>query len=213
MFTGIVTELGTVTSVYLLSEARESGKQVEVSVSSAWLADLKLGDSIAVSGACMTVVKLGSDRFSFDISPESLRLTAGLDAQGSLVNLEKAMAAGDRFGGHMVTGHVDGLGEVLRFDLVGADWRLLTVRVAPQLARYLAYKGSVVINGVSLTVNQVRDTLQGCEIDIQLIPHTLEHTNLHMLTVGSKVNVEVDLVARYLERMLTNQGTLTIVRT
>jgi riboflavin synthase len=211
MFTGLITELARVYSATPLNLENYGGKRVEVYCSAAWLADVKIGDSIAVSGACMTVTLLDSNRFCFEISPESLRLTTGLDEPGRLVNLEKAMAANDRFGGHMVTGHVDGLGEVLRFDLVGADWRVLTVRVAPQLARYLAYKGSVVINGVSLTVNQVRDTVQGCEIDIQLIPHTLEHTNLHTLVAGAMVNVEIDLVARYLERMLTNQGTLTIV--
>lgn len=212
MFTGIITALGTVTSSRSKNAPGDSGKEVAVSVPVAWLGDVNIGDSIAVSGACMTVTHKGGDRFSFDISPESLRLTRGLDVAGAQVNLEKAMGANDRFGGHMVSGHVDGLGEVLAFEAVGSDWKLLRLRAPPTLARYFAYKGSVVINGVSLTVNQVRDSVNGCDIDIQLIPHTLAHTNLHALKPGALVNLEVDLVARYLERMLTTQGVLSVVR-
>lgn len=212
MFTGIITALGTVVSCKSKNALENAGKEVTVSVTSAWLGDVTPGDSIAVSGACMTVAGKGSDRFSFDISPESLRLTCGLDRVGGLVNLEKAMAANDRFGGHMVSGHVDGLGEVVNFDTVGSDWKLLRVRAPAALGRYLAYKGSVVVNGVSLTVNRVHDNTHGCDIDIQLIPHTLQHTNLHTLAVGAQVNLEVDLVARYLERMLTSHGVLSVVR-
>jgi riboflavin synthase len=205
MFTGIITALGTVASCNVLNTSANAGKQVRVSTPSGWLHDVRAGDSIAVSGACMTVTALAHDAFTFDISPESLRLTVGLDAPGAQVNLEKAMAATDRFGGHIVSGHVDGIGEVVAFDTVGSDWKLLRLRAPAMLARYLAYKGSVAVNGVSLTVNRVADTAGGCEIDIQLIPHTLAHTNLHQLRAGSRVNLEVDLVARYLERMLGAQ--------
>jgi riboflavin synthase len=125
-----------------------------------------------------------------------------------LLNLEKAMSAADRYGGHIVTGHVDGIGHVGAFDTVGDDWKLLRVTVPTTLAKYFAIKGSIVINGVSLTVNQVRDHALGCDVDIQLIPHTLQHTNLHTLHVGSAVNVEVDLIARYLERMLSFENRL-----
>jgi riboflavin synthase len=130
-------------------------------------------------------------------------LTAGLATAESLLNLEKAMSANDRYGGHMVTGHIDGVGHVAAFEDVGDDWKLLRITAPQSLAKYLAVKGSIVVNGVSLTVNSVSDHAAGCDIEIQLIPHTLKHTNLHALSAGAQINLEVDLVARYLERMFS----------
>jgi riboflavin synthase len=162
-----------------------------------------VGDSIALNGACMTVTTLDPSRqeFTIDISAESLDKTAGLAETGAQVNLEKALRAHDRLGGHIVSGHVDGIGSVSRFEPVGESWELRVL--APQsLARFLAYKGSITINGVSLTVNQVEDLPQGAEISINLIPHTVENTALGQLRAGSRVNLEIDTVARYVERML-----------
>lgn len=208
MFTGIITALGTVQQVSPLQQGKpalleEVGARVSVHVPAPWLVDVQLGDSIACSGACMTVVEKSAGTFAFEISPESLRLTTGLVVPQGLINLEKAMSANDRYGGHIVTGHVDGLGVVAAFDDVGTDWKLLRITAPQSLAKYLAIKGSVVVNGVSLTVNQVRDHAKGCDVEMQLIPHTLAHTNLHRLHLGAFVNLEIDLVARYLERMLS----------
>jgi riboflavin synthase len=164
------------------------------------------GDSIALNGACMTVTLLDRERqkFHVDVSAESLDKTAGLDEPGA-VNLEKALRANDRLGGHLVSGHVDGIGRVVHFAPVGESWELRIV--APrELARFLAYKGSITVNGVSLTVNRVSDLpaeqANGCEISINLIPHTLQNTSLGGLSAGRKVNLEIDLIARYVERML-----------
>jgi len=162
-----------------------------------------LGDSIALNGACMTVTTLDlpQQQFTIDISAESLDKTAGLDAVGA-INLEKALRAHDRLGGHLVAGHVDGIGTVSHFAQVGESWELRIL--APKaLGKYLAYKGSITINGVSLTVNRIADQPEGCEASINLIPHTVENTALHTLQVGSRVNLEIDLIARYVERMLT----------
>ena len=150
----------------------------------------------------MTVTTLSPalQQFTIDISAESLSKTAGLDAIGP-INLEKALRANDRLGGHLVSGHVDGLGHVTHFAQVGESWEL-RVLAPPELARFLAYKGSIVINGVSLTVNRIADLPTGCEMSINLIPHTVENTALGHLRVGSSVNLEVDLIARYCERML-----------
>ncbi len=207
MFTGIITALGQIERVTPLGAAASlasgSGARVRVHVPAPWLADVALGDSIACSGACMTVIEKTADHFDFEISPESLRLTTGLATASGLLNLEKAMSANDRYGGHMVTGHIDGVGHVAAFDDVGDDWKLLRITAPQSLAKYLAVKGSIVVNGVSLTVNAVSDHATGCDVEIQLIPHTLKHTNLHTLSAGAQVNLEVDLVARYLERMFS----------
>jgi riboflavin synthase len=162
-----------------------------------------LGDSIALNGACMTVTSfdIAARNFTIDISAESLDKTAGLDTTGP-INLEKALRAHDRLGGHLVSGHVDGIGLVSHFEQVGESWELRVV--APQtLGKYLAYKGSITINGVSLTVNRIADIATGCEVSINLIPHTVENTALHSLQAGTKVNLEIDLIARYVERMMT----------
>ncbi len=148
----------------------------------------------------MTVVAKTDQTFQVDVSRESLNCTAGLDTQGE-VNLEKAVTLSERLGGHLVSGHVDGLGEVKKFEPVGESW-LLVVEAPKTLGRYLAIKGSIVVNGVSLTVNKVADTASGCEFSVNLIPHTVQVTTLKHLKVGAKVNLEVDLIARYVERML-----------
>ena len=160
------------------------------------LGDVKLGDSIACNGICLTVVDLKDKHFCVDVSPETLSCTIGLDAPGA-INLEKALRLADRLGGHLVSGHVDGVGEVIRFDPVG-DNRLLEIRAPESLSRYIARKGSITVNGVSLTTNSV----VGSCFSINLIPHTLDATTLGGLKVGSKVNLEIDLIARYVERML-----------
>ena len=201
MFTGIVTGLGHIV------EARPAanGKHLSVQAPAGYLDDVSAGDSIALNGACMTVTQFdaASSRFGLDISNESLDKTAGLGAPGP-VNLEKALRAHDRLGGHMVSGHVDGIGRVSHFADLGGHWELRIV--APrELARFLAYKGSIAVNGVSLTVNRVVDLVDlddGCEFSINLIPHTLQQTTLGGLTVDARVNLEVDLIARYVERML-----------
>jgi riboflavin synthase len=161
-----------------------------------------LGDSIALNGACMTVTTLEPQalQFTVDVSAESLLKTTGLDTPGP-INLEKALRAHDRLGGHLVSGHVDGLGQVTHFAQVGESWELRVL--APRdLGKYLAYKGSITINGVSLTVNRITDSEAGCEASINLIPHTVENTALGSLKTGSRVNLEIDLIARYVERML-----------
>ena len=160
-----------------------------------------VGDSIALNGACMTATSVDGARFTVDVSRESLSKTAGLDGAGD-VNIETSMALGDKLGGHLVAGHVDGVGEVVRFDPVHESWELV-VRAPRELAKYFAYKGSVAVNGVSLTVNRVDDTPAGCEFSINIIPHTFEVTTLRSLRPGSRVNLEADLIARYVERMLS----------
>ncbi|RYF15977.1 MAG: riboflavin synthase [Comamonadaceae bacterium] len=182
--------------------SQQHGKRLTVTAPAGYLDDVGLGDSIALNGACMTVTSLDASagRFSIDISAESLDKTAGLDRPGP-VNLEKALRAHDRLGGHLVAGHVDGVGSVLKMEPVGESWELRIL--APKaLGKYLAYKGSITVNGVSLTVNAVADTAQGTELSINLIPHTVQNTALHALQSGHRVNLEIDLIARYVERML-----------
>jgi len=202
MFTGIITGVGRITAAQPLGDSAQHGKRLTLQCPAHYLDDVTLGDSIALNGACMTVTTLdvAQQQFTIDISAESLAKTAGLDAAGT-VNLEKALRANDRLGGHLVSGHVDGIGRVTRFEQVGESW-LLQILAPQALAKYLAYKGSIVVNGVSLTVNRVDDLPVGCQMSINLIPHTLQNTALGTLAVGSKVNLEVDLIARYVERML-----------
>ncbi|OGB26479.1 MAG: riboflavin synthase subunit alpha [Burkholderiales bacterium RIFCSPLOWO2_02_FULL_57_36] len=204
MFTGIVAAVGTITSITSLGTQADAGLRLAVDAGGLPLADVAIGDSIALNGACMTVVEKTDTHFAVDISRESLNRTAGLDAPGE-VNLEKALTLADRLGGHMVSGHVDGLGIVRRFAPVGESWELV-IEAPKELAKFLAYKGSVVINGVSLTINRVDDTATGCEFSINLIPHTIEVTTLKHLKFNGKVNLEIDLIARYVERMLSLSG-------
>ena len=203
MFTGIITGVGRIAAVHDLGRSLDHGKRLEISTPAHYLDDVTLGDSIALNGACMTVTSFDTTQniFTIDISAESLDKTALLNVVGTPLNLEKALRANDRLGGHIVSGHVDGVGQVIRFELIGESW-LLQVMAPPSLAKYLAYKGSITVNGVSLTVNQIEDTVTGCLVFINLIPHTIEHTALGSLQTSSPVNLEIDTVARYVERML-----------
>ncbi|QWD64320.1 riboflavin synthase [Polynucleobacter sp. MWH-UH2A] len=200
MFTGIITALGQIKS----AQAKGDGLHLIVEVPSGYLDDVALGDSIAIQGACMTATQFDGNTFALDISRESLNKTVGLDQVGP-VNLEKALRLNDRLGGHLVSGHVDGIGKVVHFAQVSQDtygsW-LLRIEAPKELAPFLAYKGSIVVNGVSLTVNKTEDTTQACIVDINLIPHTLQSTTLGNLKQGDAVNLEVDLIARYVARML-----------
>lgn len=203
MFTGIITGVGRIAAVHDLGPSATHGKRLTIATPEGYLDDVGLGDSIALNGACMTVTGFDPARreFTIDISAESLDKTAGLAAEGARINLEKALRANDRLGGHIVSGHVDGIGRVSRFAPVGESWEL-RVLAPPALARFLAYKGSITVNGVSLTVNSVSDSADGSEISINLIPHTVDHTALGSLQEGAPVNLEIDTVARYVERML-----------
>ncbi len=192
MFSGIVAAVGRITEV----TPRPIGFRLTIDAGRLGLEDVALGDSIACNGVCLTVVDLSDNRFMVDVSGETISCTAGLGAPGT-INLEKALRLSDRLGGHLVSGHVDGVGEVLRFDLVG-DNRLLEIRAPHALSKYIARKGSITVDGCSLTTNEVK----GDDFTINLIPHTLEVTTLNRLQPGSHVNLEVDLIARYTERML-----------
>ncbi len=192
MFSGIVTAIGRITQL----TPRPAGFRLTVEAGALDLSTVALGDSIAHNGVCLTVVEIEGNRYGVDVSPETLACTVGLGAPGP-VNLEKALRLSDVIGGHLVSGHVDGVGEVLRFDPVG-DNRLLEIRAPRDLARFIARKGSITVDGTSLTTN----TVKGTDFTINLIPHTLERTTLNRLSPGARVNLEVDLIARYCERLL-----------
>jgi len=193
MFSGIIADAGHIAE----ASDRDGGLRLVIATSALDLGDVQLGDSIAVNGVCLTVVAHSGDSFTVDVSRETLNCTEGLDAIGAPVNLEKALRLADRLGGHLVSGHVDGVGEVVEFTDLGESWKLV-VRAPQALAGYIAVKGSITINGVSLTVNQVN----GSEFSVNLIPHTLLMTNLKNLRAGSRINLEVDMIARYVERMM-----------
>ncbi len=193
MFSGIVAACGQISAI----DALEDGVRLTVDTAGLDLTDVAIGDSIANNGVCLTVIGINGTLARFDVSRETLNCTTGLDQVGNDVNLEKALRLADRLGGHLVTGHVDGVGEVLRFEPVGESHELI-IRAPASLAAYIARKGSITINGVSLTVNRV----DGTDFSINLIPHTVEVTNLKHLAAGSHVNLEIDLIARYVERML-----------
>lgn len=208
MFTGIIQAIGHIDTVEKLGD----GFRLHIDAGKLDMSDVQLGDSIALQGACMTVVSMTASHFAIDISAESLDKTTGLDQPGH-INLEKALRFNDRLGGHLVSGHVDGMGTVTLFEQVNqvqsdgpqnneGSWHLI-VKAPKSLAKYLAYKGSIVVNGASLTVNKVEDLNDGCLMHINLIPHTLQNTTLQYLKAGSLVNLEVDLIARYVERMLS----------
>ncbi|MFZ2302672.1 MAG: riboflavin synthase [Gallionella sp.] len=193
MFSGIIADVGTIAR----AEDRNGGLRLSVSTKALGMEDIQLGDSIAVNGVCLTVIKKDGNAFTVDVSRETLSCTVGLGAQGAHVNLEKALRLADRLGGHLVSGHVDGVGEVISFIDLEESWTL-TLRAPQALAKYIAVKGSITINGVSLTVNQVN----GAVFNVNLIPHTLLATTLKELRAGVKVNLEIDLIARYVERMM-----------
>jgi riboflavin synthase len=204
MFTGIVTAIGRIVDAQPLDADPRHGSRLTIEAPAAYLDDVQPGDSIALNGACMTVTALDAtaQRFTVDISAESLARTSGWGTGGT-VNLEKALRLSDRLGGHMVSGHVDDVGVVTHFASIGESFEL-RVKAAPELARFIAAKGSITVNGVSLTVNRMTDTPDGCEFSINLIPHTLHTTTLGQLSVGQGVNLEIDLIARYIERMLAS---------
>ncbi|HYT46907.1 MAG TPA: riboflavin synthase [Burkholderiales bacterium] len=182
MFTGIVQAVGKIVRL----------NPLEIDCGTLDLSDVEVGDSVCVQGVCLTVTAITPRGFTTDVSAETLRVTTGFERPGA-VNLEKSLALGDRLGGHLITGHVDGVGEV-----ISRGGGILTFRLPKELSRYVARKGSICVDGVSLTVNRVQDD----RFEVNLIPHTLEVTTLGRLAAGSKVNLEVDLIARYLERML-----------
>ncbi|MBP9800971.1 MAG: riboflavin synthase [Sterolibacterium sp.] len=210
MFTGIVAAIGNIIHLQPLDQ----GLRLTIDAPDLDLNDVALGDSIAHNGVCLTVIEIAGSRYKIDVSRETLNCTTGLDARGE-VNLEKALRLADRLGGHLVSGHVDGLGTVMTFEPVGES-HLLVIRAPQALARYIARKGSIAVNGVSLTTNTVHDVgtnigtstdtgdtrNAGTDFSINLIPHTVTATTLRHLKPGSLVNLEVDLIARYCERML-----------
>jgi len=202
MFAGIVQATGQIAAV----EELGFGRRLVIEAPELGLDDVAIGDSIAVNGACMTVVAKTPRTFSIDVSAESLSKTAGLNGRGE-VNLEKSLRLGDRIDGHLVSGHVDGTGRVYSFEQHGESW-LLVIEAPAHLARFFAYKGSVAVQGVSLTVNRVEDLSRegkpaGCLVWINLIPHTIAVTTLKHLRAGEPVNLEIDMIARYVERMLS----------
>jgi riboflavin synthase len=191
MFTGIIQSIGEI------SQATPIGKDIQLAINTGQLdmTDVQLGDSIAVNGVCLTAIKLGANHFEAHVSRETLSVTVGLN-QPQPVNLEKALRLSDRLGGHLVSGHVDGVGEVVSFEQLGDCWRL-NIRAPHAISKYISVKGSICINGVSLTVNSIVNDI----FSINLIPHTLENTTLKSLADGQHVNIEVDQIARYVERM------------
>ena len=194
MFTGIISAIGE------LAELEPRGGYARLSINAGGLSmsDVQLGDSIACNGTCLTAVELTENGFVADVSVETLTLTTtGNLKPGNRINLEKAMQASDRFGGHIVSGHVDGIGEVVSLHEDARSWRF-RIRAPRELAKYVAHKGSITVDGTSLTVNHV----DGAEFELNIVPHTMTHTIMGDYQVGSKVNLEVDLVARYLERLL-----------
>ncbi len=199
MFTGIVTAIGQIETVTPLGDQR-AGFELTINCGQHFLAEVIPGESIAVQGACLTVVTLKHDCFTAEVSRETLNCTVSLDRPGP-VNLEKALRISDRLGGHWVAGHVDGTGTVLSFAQHGESYHL-QVLAPHHLGRYLTYKGSVTINGVSLTVNTVEDQAQGCAFSVNLIPHTVAVTTLKHLQPNAQVNLETDLLARYTQRLL-----------
>ncbi len=197
MFTGIIQAMGKVREPEKLGD----GVRLTIEAPTLGLEDVKIGDSIAVNGACMTVVAIEGTSFQIEVSAESLSKTTGLDTWG-MVNLEKALRVGDRLDGHIVSGHVDGVGQVEVMEPKAESWHLV-VRAPMKLSPYLAYKGSITVNGVSLTINEVQDTPAGTRVSINLIPHTVEVTTLKHLKPQDWVNLEIDTIARYVERMMS----------
>ncbi len=192
MFTGIVQAVGHILHITPKGE----DVSLEINCEKLEMQDVAIGDSIAVSGVCLTVISFDNQCFVVHVSKETLNCTVGLDTT-KVVNLEKALRLSDRLGGHLVSGHVDGVGQVVKFEALGDCW-LLAVRAPHSISKYISVKGSITIDGVSLTVN----TVEHDTFTMNLIPHTLENTTLKYLGVGSRVNLEVDQIARYVERMM-----------
>lgn len=201
MFTGIITHMGNITYIQPITENHDAGICLTIEAKGLDISNMAIGDSIAINGACMTIIQKTDTSFCVDVSKESLRLTTGLDKIGP-VNLEKAITLSTPIGGHLVTGHVDGLGTVHQIRRMDESTELV-IASPRSLAPYLAYKGSIVVNGVSLTVNRVEDLADASLFSVNLIPHTVAVTTLQFLEIGDPVNLEVDLIARYVQRMLS----------
>lgn len=197
MFTGIIEAVGEIKQIQPIAHNADNGLCLHIAPGNLDLSDVKAGDSIAVNGVCLTVTSLVDKLFTVDVSLETLRCTWGLDQTGRSVNLEKAMRLSDRLGGHLVSGHVDATGEVIRFEPMGESF-LLTIKAPESLLRYITHKGSITVNGVSLTVNQI----VGDELSVNVIPHTLKMTTLSELEPGMRVNLETDMLARYVAGLL-----------
>lgn len=193
MFTGIIEAVGEIKQI----TPKANALSLHIAPGKLDMSDVKIGDSIAVSGVCLTVTSLADNRFTVDVSDETLRCTHGLNSVHNLVNLEKAMRLSDRLGGHLVSGHVEGVGEVIQFEPVGENIRFV-IKSPAALLKYITVKGSLTVNGVSLTVNQI----DGDHLEINLIPHTLAETNLKHLKPGERVNLESDMLARYVARLM-----------
>ncbi len=204
MFTGIISAIGSIGSSQNLGDTAAFGKRIWLHTPTGYLRAapaVQLGDSLAVQGACMTVLALAQDSCAFDISAASLRLVGGIDIVGRRVNLEKALRLGDPMGGHMVSGHVDGQGQVHALHALGESHTCI-IDCPRALSPYLVLKGSIAIDGVSLTINHLQDRPDACRITLNLIAHTLAHSTLGQLTPGSSVNLEVDTIARHVARIL-----------
>ncbi len=201
MFTGIIETIGIIEK----ADVTPANTHLTINAPKLGLHNIAIGDSVAVGGCCLTVVAKGPETLSVDVSNETLSLTTGL-VQGGEVNLEKSLRFGDRIGGHLVSGHVDGVGLVTAMEDLGASWRL-EIEAPNELAKFVARKGSITVNGVSLTVNKVSDAANGSAIfEINIIPHTHQVTTIRLLRQGAKVNLEIDQLARYVERMLQTQA-------
>ncbi len=208
MFTGIITAIGLISEIDSLGN-NNAGVRIKVSVNEFSLSDVSIGDSIAVNGACLTVTAIMSKAFCVDVSRETLNCTTGLNTLGP-VNLEKSLTFGERLSGHLVSGHIDDIGVIEFFSQVEESWSM-KIAISKKLGKYLAYKGSITVNGVSLTINSVKDNIESCMVSINLIPHTILMTNLKNLKKGHEVNLEVDLIARYVERMLSLSETKQVL--
>lgn len=197
MFTGIITAVGKISHIQPLEE----GLRLTIAAPGLALGKVAVGDSIAHGGVCLTVIAKKGKSYRVDVSRETLDCTAGLDVEGGELNLEMAMRLSDFVGGHLVSGHVDGVGEVVKFEPIGESHELV-IKAPRELAKYIARKGSITVDGVSLTTNRVK----GRRFSINLIPHTVEVTTLRRCKPGARVNLEVDLIARYVERMLRREA-------
>ncbi len=197
MFTGIIQAVGEITQAQPNMDHGNNGLSLSIFTGELDLSDVNVGDSIAVNGVCLTVTSLTVNKFTVDVSQETLNCTQGLNQTGMRVNLEKALRLSDRLGGHLVSGHVDGIGIVIKFEPAGESYELI-IRAPDSILRYLVHKGSITVNGVSLTINQV----EGNEFSINLIPHTLAMTTLNELAPEIRVNLETDMLARYVAKLL-----------
>ncbi len=199
MFTGIITDIGTISAI-------ENHGDMHIKIQCGYdMSSVDIGASIACSGVCLTVVDKGNDAgqnyFSVDISQETINCTADQWHMGAKLNLERSLKVGDELGGHIVSGHVDGVGTISHYANIGGSWAL-TIKAPPEIAPFIAPKGSITINGISLTVNAVKDGDGGCSFTLNIIPHTAEVTTLAHAQSGDSVNLEIDVLARYMKRMM-----------